>query len=353
MVNVRRALHPLVLALVALCATLFAGSAFAQEGPGAEEIQRRIQWLRDLPQDQKAKLKAALDRFRALPSADREKLRAKAAKLGPERLDGLSGRDIKALQKSRTTLDAEVDQVMTLLGPERIAAMSPEERAYVRSEAMRGFQRHVQRRLLGMQTYDEWEALSAEARRVRIQEALKRMLIDRMSRLPDDERARILSLSPKDQAAERAQMIAAYRMDQAPEFSRIFERFRLQKFLDRSPADRAADVRKWREKSRWHELARVLKEELGIAEDVRRDLAALGPAEWAKVMYEFQQTESLPLADRKLRLELMIHRLAGERALDRSQRGPRVAPFVRALRERRLLNGAAPRPPAQDSEVPR
>lgn len=325
------------------------GAARAQDGSSAEEIQRRVEWLRSLPKADKESLKAALERFRALPSAEREKLRAKAAQVGPERLDGLTGRDIRALKKSRTSLETETEQVLSLIGRERLAAMTPDERAYIRSEAMRGFQRQVQRRILGLRLNSDWEQLSPEERRAQLRDGMRRVIADRESRLSDDERARILALPQKEQAEERRRLFAEFRMDQTLEFSRQFTRFRLDKFLEKPEAERTAEVRRWREKSRWHALARVLKEDLGISEGVRRDLAALGPAEWAKVMYDFQHSEKLSLADRKLAMETMIHRLAGERALDTAPREPRVPPFIRALRERRLMNGVAPRPPAGDS----
>lgn len=355
----RRLVRPLAYALLAAVSAVagsFANRAvLAQDAPTPEEVNRRVEWVRQLPPDERAKLKEALARFRSLPAAERDGLRKKAAKVGPERLEGLAGRDLAALKHSRSGMVAETDAILEAIGRERLSVLADDERAYVRSEAMRGFQRHVQRRLLNLTTYDELEKMPAAEKKARIQDALRRIVEDRLSRLPDDERARLQALAPQEKAAVRVQMFTEYRMDETRDFAKVFDRFRVQPFLQMPAEKRAERVRKWREQARWFAVVRTLKDEVGIGDEARRALASLGPSDWARVNLEVGLSEQDPPTDRRLRLETLIQRLAGERALDPARRGPAVNPLLRSLRERRLmLNGTGtpekpgtPAPPAR------
>ena len=333
------------LVLAAVCAvlggTLVATAVVAQEAISAEEVARRLQGIHDLPPQQKSKLKSALERFHGLPAAERDKLRAKAAKVGAERLDGLAGRDIEKLRHSKVTLDAEVDEIVGSFGAERTAGLTDDERAYLRAEVLRGFQRHLERRLLDMNSYEEVQKLAPAERKALKEAAIRRMVAARVAALPDEEQARLRSLDPAARQAANARLVADFRMDETRPFSTMFERFRLQPFLKATPEERAKLVRKWRESSRWHEVVRFLKQDVGIDEEARRDLAALGPADLARVRFEFEQTESLPVAERKLRLERLIHQLVGERSLAPRRSDRQVPPFLRFLRERRTMAESA------------
>lgn len=331
-----RSMAAALLAALFVVAGVSRSAALAQDAATGDELQRRVQWLRDLPPEERAKLKAKLESFRDLPQETRDKLRRRAAKLGPERLDGLAGRDLRKVASRFASFDVEIDRVMSLLGAEQLAALGPDERAYLRAEALRGFQRHLQRRVLNAPSYDEWERLPREERRARTRLAVRHIVDSRLAKLPDEERARIRALPPKDAAAEEARIFAEYRMDETLEFARIFGRFRVERFVRLSPAERAETVRVWRERSRWPQLLRVLKEDIGIGDDVRRELASLGPGEWAKVMAEVRTTEAMPLEDRRTRIEQTIRRLAGERSLDAEARASRVPRFLERIRERRL-----------------
>lgn len=336
----------LLAALSAFGGSMMSASVLAQDGPSAEEIRRRVEWVRQLPPDDRAKLKEALARFRAMPAEDRDRLRKKAARVGVERLEGLAGRDLDALEHTRTTLVAEAESILAAIGPERLAGLSDAELAYVRSEAMRGFQRHVQRRVLGLSTYDDLERMPAAEKRARTQESMRKLVDDQFARLPDDEQARIRALPTKDRAAARAQLFAEFRMAETRDFAKIFDRYRLQPFQQMPPEKRAERVRKWQEQARWFAVVRTLREDIVIGDEARRALASLGPAEWARINHEIQQTESMPPLDRRRHLEQLIQRLAGERALDPSRRSD-LPPALRRLRERRLLlNPTAPSPEA-------
>ncbi|MCE9634229.1 MAG: hypothetical protein K8T90_00860 [Planctomycetes bacterium] len=323
--------------LAVFSGTLFVGAVVAQEAIGSDEVARRLQWLHELPPEQKAKLKAALERFHGLTSAERDKLRSKAAKVGAERLDGLAGRDIEKLRHSKVSLDAEVDQIVRGFDAARVATLTDDERAWLRAEALRGFQRHLERRLLGLSSYEEVQKLAPAERKAMKETALRRVLSERINALPDEEQARLRALDADGKRAANARLLADFRMDETRSFATMFERWRFQPFVNATPEERAKQVRKWREGSRWHEVVRFLKQEIGIDEEARHDLAVLGPADLARVRFEFEQTESLPIAERRLRLERLIHQIVGERTLDGRRPDRQIPPFLRLLRERRTI----------------
>jgi hypothetical protein len=305
-----------------------------------------------LPPDQKAKLRAALGRFRDLPAAEREALRRKAARIGPERLEGLAGRDLARLRTKKAELDRDADRVLASVSPPLLERLSEDERAYLHSEAIRGFQRHLQRRLLSLKTDEELQKLAPEDRRRQFAEARAAIVRKRFEGLPDEERARIQALAPAERRAEVARLFDDVRADEAREFARVFERFRVQKHLALPDAERQRIISRWKAGARWHEAVRLLESEVGIGDSARADLAVLGPRDLARLRFEVEQTGKLPYGERRAHLEDMIHRMAGERSLHPPRRDRPVPPHVRALRERRMSGAPSADGPAAGRPVP-
>lgn len=336
---------PALLAAFAFVALLVAAisPALASDGPSADELKRRVEWIRQLPPEEKARLKEALARFRALPAAERDALRNKAAKIGAERLEGLAGRDLPALRSKRKDLNAEIESVFRNIGEPRFEGVSESERAYLRSLALRRFQQHIQRRALGMTSYSQLETLTPEEKRSRMKAALERIVGERIGKMPDEERRRIEALPPKERKAEHGAILAQFRMDETLEFARVFDQQQVRRFQSLPAEKRAEEVRNWRDRNRWFAVSRILKEEIAISDEARRAFATLGPLDWARVAFRVAQTENLPPQERRVEIEREIQQLAGARTLDPGRRNQPLRPGLRYLRERRLLgDGPAP-----------
>jgi len=334
-------LASLVAASALVAGVLSAVPARAQDdGPSLEERRAIVQ---SLPADEKARLRAALDRFRSLPRDQQEALRKKARAVGPERLGGLAGRDVGALRRRHEVLRTEIDRVMEFLGPERLAAMTPEERDYFRSEAARGFQRHVRRRLLehsAKRPDTDFEKAPPEERRAAFESALAHLEEQELLRLPDERAAEIRAMPPKERARVRARILADWRMGETLVFARQFDAFRVQKWATLSAEEREKELSRWRTRSRWFQARKVLHDELGLRPASLERLAQLPPMSWSRVLYEVRVTETLPVEERRERIERLVDELYGRAALE----GAPVPPL--APRGRGSQRHRAPRTPS-------
>lgn len=333
----------LVVALAALAALAAGvGSAAAQDpGPSLEE---RKAILRALPAEERMRLRAELERFRALPKDEQEALRRKAREIGPERLGGLAGRDVEFLKRRHDALTVEIDRVMEIVGEARLQPFGAEERAYLRAEATRGFQRHVKKRLLFLAGYtrdDQFDGAPHAEKRAALATALDRLEAQQLAPLPDGEQARIRALPARERAAERARLLTEWRMHETLTFSKLFDARRVEEFRRMSPEDRQAQISRWRERSRWFEAKRVLREEIGLREAWLVRLSQLPPAGWARVLFEVRSTEDVAVEDRRLRIEQLIDQLHGRAAIDATP----VPPLARVLQERRGAPGPHIRAP--------
>jgi DNA gyrase/topoisomerase IV subunit A len=331
-----------LLLTLAAFAGLLLGAATGQEPPGREaEIQR----IRQLPADEKKRLKEALHRFNSLTPAQRDALRAKARAIGPERLGELAGRDIEKLHRKHASLQREVDEILRLLGgSERLRSLTPDERAYVRAEAIRGFHRHCRQQLLeDANLAQDFDQLPFAEKRRRFEEATVfaiRKLLDEQT--PED-RARHLALPAAEQRRARAELMAEWRMRETTEFVKKFERFRLFKLLEMPPEERSAELAK---RVRWMQLFGLMQRD-GADKDTLRMLGQLGADERAQVAQVYEQAQDLPVADRRTRTEEKIRELYGRSSFD-TERLQRPPPRLRELlrsRERRAPEPAQPQSP--------
>jgi hypothetical protein len=337
----------LALALAA-AAALLAGSALAQEAPTRDEQVRRI---RQLPDEEKARLKQALARFNALPPARREELRKKARDVGTERLGELSGRNFEALRRKHAYLSAEIEQISTLLGgPDRLANFSPEERAYVRAEAMRGFQRHCRQRLLeGAGLAAGFEQAPSSEKRVRMDQAVQAAANKMLEERPPEEQARFRALPAAEQRRERAALLREWRMRETLNFVKRFEGTRLLPLLEMAPERRRAIVQ---QRVRWHQLGELLQSD-GADREAMRMLWQLRADERAQVALVYEQSRDLPPVERRARVEQKIREIYGRAALeaDPSQRQPQRLPEI--LRDRGLRERRPRAKPPQDDAPPK
>ena len=331
--------------VLAAAAALLPGTARAQEAPSREEQVRRI---RQLPDEEKARLKEALARFNALPPAKREELRRKARDVGTERLTELSGRNYEALRRKHAYLNEEIERIWTLLGgTERLANFSPEERAYVRAEAMRGFQRHCRQRLLeGAGLAAGFDQAPASEKRARMDQAVQVAAGKMLEERSPEEQARFQTLPAAEQRRERAALLREWRMRETLQFVKRFEGTRLQPLLEMAPERRRAMVQ---QRVRWHQLGGLLQTD-GADREAMRMLWQLRADERAQVAVVYEQSRDLPPIERRARVEQKIRELYGRAAIegDASQRQPPRLPEIlrdRALRERR----ARAKPPQADA----
>ncbi len=320
---------------------LLIGAATGQEPAGREaEIQR----IRQLPADEKRRLKDALARFNSMTPAQRDALRAKARAIGSERLGELAGRDFEKLHSKHATLQREVNEIMRLLGgSERLQSLTPDERAYVRAEAIRGFHRHCRQQLLeDANLAQDFDQFSFAEKRRRFEVAVgvaTRKLLEEQS--PED-RARHLALPAAEQRRARADLLAEWRMRETTEFVKKFERFRLFKLLDMPQDERSAELAK---RVRWMQLFGLMQRD-GADKDTLRMLGQLGADERAQVAQVYEQAQDLPVADRRTRTEEKIRELYGRSSFD-TERLQRPPPRLRELlrnRERRAPEPAPPEP---------
>lgn len=318
--------------LVALSAAT--QSVLAGDGPSEAEVRRRVEWLKTLPREDRERLKQALEKFRSLPEAERDELRRRAARVGAERLDGLSGRDLSALRQWRKNVTTDVDSVFRNIGDARLSGLSDDERAYMRSEAMRGFQRHLQRRVLGVVSYEDVDRLPPDERRKRLREGLDRVVAERFAQAPDEVQATLRTLRPEE---ARGRLLAEFREAETLEFAKIFDQHRIRRFEQQTPEARAKEVGRWREREHWSEAARVLREEIGISDEARRAFAALSPLDKARLVRMVRESEATSVQQRRADIEKAIQRFAGDRTLDSKRRGPMGPPWMERIRERRLM----------------
>jgi len=312
-------------------ATLFLGVAAAQDPPSKEE---RIAKIRKLSPDEKARLKQALERFRALTPEQREALRAKAREVGAERLGELAGRNVDRLLEQHAGLCAERDEIMKLLGgPDRFQSLGHEERAYLRYMAIRGFQEHCRLRMLetadlSPQAFNGLAPLEKREWRKKADDAVvDKMLAEKTL----DEQAKFRTLPPAEQRRERAKLRAEWRLRETPAFVKKFEAFRLQKFLDMTPEARATLIKS---QVRWMGLTDLLVAD-GADHDTLRMLHQLRADERARVALLYEQSGDLAPIDRRAKVVAKIRELYGSSTFD-DARAQRPFPRLREiLRERR------------------
>ena len=315
-------------ALVALA--ILAGTAGGEDPPTREE---QIQRIRSLPPEEKRRLKEAIARFDALPQAEREALRAKAREVGIARLGELAGRDFEQLKRKHRGMQAEMDEVFRLLGgPERLAGLAPDERAFVRAEATRGFQRHCMQRLLeaerlyaGFEQAPEAEKLSRKSR------ALEAMAQRLLAEASDEDRARFLALPATAQRVARGKLLAEWRLRETTQFAKKFEG-RLLPILSMPPEKRQALIAK---RVRWFQLSNLLVAD-GIGRDTMRMLDQFRADERAQVGEFYEQGRDLPVAERRARVESKIRELYGKGAVDPSRTQRPLLRHAEMLRERAL-----------------
>ena len=325
----------LLSALALAAAALLAAPASAQDAaPSREEQVRRI---RQLPAEEKARLKEALARFNALPAERRDELRKKASDVGADRLGELSGRNFEALRRKHQHLRAEMDEIARLLGgPERLAGFTPEERAYVRAEAMRGFQRHCRQRLLeGATLAAGFEQLPRAEKKARMDRAVQAAATKLLEERSPEEQARFQSLPPAEQRRARAELLREWRMRETLQFVKRFEGMRLLPLLQMAPERRSALVQ---QRVRWNQLGGLLHSD-GADREAMRMLWQLRCDERAQVALVYEQARDLAPVERRVRVEQKIRELYGRAALedDGAQRQPRLPEILRdrAMRERR------------------
>lgn len=329
------ALRALLLAVLALVAGISASVLAQDGGPSLEE---RREMVKKLSPEERARLKEALERFRKLPAAEQDALRRKAADLGPERLKGLAGRpDAPTLLRKHGILEAEIDRVFSSIDPDRLKGLSDDERTFLRSEALRGFQRFVRIRVLQRTGFRggevELEKMPPAERRKVLEEGWAKIEEETLARLPEAEAARIRSLPPRERREERMRMERAYRDAETLEFSKQFALHRIAVFAAKPPEDRARIVEKWRRRAQWFQAMRVLKEEVGVSEECLRLMAPLPADAWARVLFDVNQHETKPADERRRLVEESIRKVAGDRALDPDL--ARKGPVMKFLRERR------------------
>jgi hypothetical protein len=335
---VRRLLAALALA----AASLVAGPTFAQDAPARDDQdtpsrEEQLRRIRQLPEEEKARLKEALARFNSLPPERRDELRRKAREVGAERLGELSGRNFEALRRKHQHLRAEMDEIARLLGgPERLASLSPEERAYVRAEAMRGFQRHCRQRLLeGASLAAGFEQLPRAEKKARMDRAVQAAAAKLLEERSPEEQARFATLAPAEQRRERAALLREWRMRETLQFVKRFEGTRLLPLLQMAPERRSALVQ---QRVRWTQLGGLLQSD-GADREAMRMLWQLRCDERAQVAQVYEQSRDLAPVERRARVEQKIRELYGRAALedDGVQRPPRLPEILRerAMRERR------------------
>jgi hypothetical protein len=325
-----RLLRFLAAALVG--ATLFVGVASAQDPPTKEE---QIQRIRRLSPEEKRRLKAALDRFRAMTPEQRETLRKKAHEVGAERLGELAGRDFEQLQEKHAGLTREMDEVMKLLGgPERVASLTNDERAYVRMMALRGFQEHCKRRMLetaGLEP-SAFNGLPAAEKREWKRKAYDAAVDKLVAEQTLDAQARFRGMTPVEQKRERAKLFAEWRMRETPAFVRQFDNFRLQKLLNMSPAERAKTIGNH---VHWLQLTSLLASD-GADRDTLKMLHALRADERARVALVYEQSRDLPPVDRRAKVVEKVRELYGAGTFDESRAQRPLYPRAREIvRDRR------------------
>jgi hypothetical protein len=325
------------------------GVARAQDAaPSAEESVRRV---RQLPIEEKRRLKEALERFRALAPEQREALRTKARTVGVDRLGELAGRDFDAVRRRHARLQAELEEILRLLGgPERLAALAPEERAYVRAEALRRFQAHCHQQLVERMTQSSpiLGPLSDAERRARTRRGVDAVIDRLVEEKTPEEQTRFRALPPVEQRRERARLIAEWRMRQTPLFATKFDNNVLAKFIE-APREKRREI--VGRHVRWFHLWSLLRADQ-VDRETLRMLGQLGADERAHIAMTYEEARATPAAARRARIVDRIRELYGTAAQTPGRAPP---PRLRdILRERPRDGLPAPDPkPAQPVAEPR
>ncbi len=348
-----RALLRLTLVLLAFAAAAFPlrpASAQEEKAPPPTEAapskDEQIRRVRELPADEKRRLFEALQRFRAMPPEKREALRRKAREVGTERLGELAGRDFDALRRRHDDLRVEMDEIEKQLGEGRLALLSPDERAWVRFNALRGFRNHCRIRLLEEAGLAQgFEPALPEEKRARIAKGVQAALAKMLAEKPASEQRRILALPPSERAVVRAALMREWRLRQVLDFVKRFEQMRLLRLLGMTPQERAAEIAKWKERVRWFEVADLLRKD-GLAPDALRMLGQLVPDDRALVLQLHTEMKDLPVEERRAKIDVKIRELYGADALD-PERTRRPFPRVRELLRERAGRRSPPTDPAQ------
>ena len=300
----------LLIGLVAALA-LFSGAVNAQEAAPSKE--ERIQRIRQLPPEEKARLKAALERFRALSPEKREALRAKARTVGVERLGELAGRDFGKLKQKHETMHREMGEVWKALGgSERIASLDPAERAFIQAEALRGFQRYCRQQLLEpLHLWGDFEAQTEQEKHARMEKGVNAAIRKLLDEQTPEAKARYLAMPAGEQRRERGRLLADWRLRSTIGFTRQFDGQKLFKFLDMAPQKRREFMQR---RVRWYEIWTVLRQE-GVTQEAMRTFLELRPDERAQVAIAFEGWRDLPASERRARAEQKIQELYGKGSL--------------------------------------
>jgi len=339
-----------ILSAIVVGTGLLLGSARGQEAPGREE---QIQRIRQLPAEEKKRLKDSLDRFNALPAAEREALRTKARAVGTDRLGELAGRDFVKLKQKHAFVERETDEVMKQLGgPERFAGLSPDEQAFVRDMAMRAFQRYCRQRVLESASLDAgFDKLPPAAQRERREKAGAAAIQRILDEKSDGEKAAYAAMTPAEQKRERFRTMIEWRLRQTTDFAKRFDNFRLLKILDMPPAERSKLLAG---QVRWYQLMSLLHTE-GVDRDTLKMLGQLRADERAQVAQVYAEAQDQTPADRTAKVKDKIHELYGASTFDeeRMQRpSPRLPEILREHARRERERRAAVQPPAPPAPTP-
>ena len=332
--------------LGALGAALLAAPARAQEPPAAAASRdEQIRRIRQLPLEEQRRLKEALERFRALPPAEREALRRKAREVGIERLGELAGRNVEKLRARHLAVQRGLDEIMKLLDtPGRLESLSEDERAYVRAMAMRGFETHCRIRLLeGIGRAAGFDALLPAEKKDLLAKAAEAAFQRLLDEKPADEKDRILKLPAAEQRRERVGLFAEWRLRETTRFFVKFEHFRFVPFLQMTPEKRTALLGR---RVRWFQLAALLSAD-GAGPEVLTMLRQLSADERASVSLVYEQSQDQEPAGRRARVEAKIRELYGRAALDPTRARRPLLPEI--LRDRALRERHAGKPGGQSS----
>ncbi len=336
-----------VLTLIGALFVVPISSAHADEGADANAdaaLRARVEMIRKLPREEQQRLRAALARFQRLSPERQSEIRSRAKRVGNARLRELVGRNVEQLRRRQSSLDAERNEMIRLLGGStRFAALSQVQRKYLFSAGVREFQRHVRRELLDMggpRMMEEFNRLPRDEKKQRLAVALKavgeRLLADETPQ----SRAAIAALPPGKQRKMRKRLLAEYRMTLIPGFVGHFEARVIRPYMRRSDAERQTIAERWAQRARWFEMRKRLDREIGVSRGALDLLSEMGSEEWARIRDVYVRTgsEGLTPGERRLRLETEIRELHGRSAFrtPRSTRGDRRRHEKRRLR--RLLN---------------
>lgn len=336
-----RRLFPAILFSVAALFALSVGTLAQDGGPS---LDQRREAIRRLPQDERERLKAALQRFRSLSPEKQAELRAKAERIGAERLQNLAGRDVSKLRDSHDKFRAELDRIFEALGEDRLAGLSPEERTFMRAEALRGFQRHIKRRVMGFASIEmmerDWEALSPVERKERMESGWRKIEEGALAQMPAAESDRIRALKGPERREARERIFHEFRLAEALEFSKQFDGQRLRPFKAWGPGQREKALSRWKATQLWYDAAKRLTDEVGVDAATIERMAPLPASDWARINFEIRITDDMPADRRRVHLTEFVNRLAGQRAASPPEFRSQAPALPQVLRHRFDRRGA-------------